>query len=222
MQSRLLPTLFLLLLSNYTCKSTTIKWTPGISGALDGHETAATAPRSQKYWDENNIERPDYAKTDTEILQEQQRKLTAELLKLLCILLFPLTIILAVGYYTEKIIPQANNQHRRNFGQFKSKYIWDQTREPHSTFLTLLRAILYELQPFRLSSVLEYPWKSKSRILFKTSRQYSILLWTIVLFLVHKAKLAGIYISKNWGYKQYWYFIVLPIVYFTSLDYLHR
>ena len=31
-------------------------------------------PRSQKYWDENNIERPDYAKTDAELLKERMMK----------------------------------------------------------------------------------------------------------------------------------------------------
>eukprot|EP00985_Skeletonema_marinoi_P000321 scaffold115_cov169-Skeletonema_marinoi.AAC.2 len=35
------------------------------------HKEAHYAPRSQKYWDEHNIERPDYAKTDAEIMAER-------------------------------------------------------------------------------------------------------------------------------------------------------
>lgn len=34
-------------------------------------EPAKTAPKSQRYWDEHNIERPDYAKTDAELGMEQ-------------------------------------------------------------------------------------------------------------------------------------------------------
>jgi hypothetical protein len=33
--------------------------------------TAQTAPKSQKYWDDHGIKRPDYAKTDAEIAHEQ-------------------------------------------------------------------------------------------------------------------------------------------------------
>ena len=49
--------------------ATSIKWT----GNSDKSE-AATAPRSQRYWDEHNIERPDYAKTDAEVRSEQIQK----------------------------------------------------------------------------------------------------------------------------------------------------
>lgn len=45
---------------------TKIKWTGNTANAPE----AAKVPRSQKYWDENNIERPDYAKTDAEIRKE--------------------------------------------------------------------------------------------------------------------------------------------------------
>lgn len=45
--------------------TTQVKWTAGNSKHKD--DPAATAPRSQKYWDENNIKRPDYAKTDYEL-----------------------------------------------------------------------------------------------------------------------------------------------------------
>jgi hypothetical protein len=38
--------------------ATNVKWT---AGDTNGH-AAATAPRSQKYWNDHNIERPDYAK----------------------------------------------------------------------------------------------------------------------------------------------------------------
>ena len=39
------------------------------------HKEAHYAPRSQKYWDENNIERPDYAKTDAEIMAERGERI---------------------------------------------------------------------------------------------------------------------------------------------------
>jgi len=62
-KSVILITLFGL---NYFACGTNIKWIPG----NDGKNTpAASAPRSQKYWDEHNIERPDYAKTDEELAQ---------------------------------------------------------------------------------------------------------------------------------------------------------
>ena len=49
--------------------STNIKWTGN-----DNQDAplASTVPRSQKYWDEHNIERPDYAKTDAEIAAEKR------------------------------------------------------------------------------------------------------------------------------------------------------
>lgn len=47
--------------------ATEVKWTPTDSS----NDPAHTAPRSQRYWDENNIERPDYAKTDAEIMMER-------------------------------------------------------------------------------------------------------------------------------------------------------
>ncbi|KAL7500044.1 hypothetical protein ACHAWT_009915 [Skeletonema menzelii] len=39
------------------------------------HKEAHYAPRSQKYWDEHNIERPDYAKTDAEIMAERGERI---------------------------------------------------------------------------------------------------------------------------------------------------
>ena len=39
------------------------------------HKEAHYAPRSQKYWDEHNIERPDYAKTDAEIIAERGERI---------------------------------------------------------------------------------------------------------------------------------------------------
>ena len=49
--------------------ATDVKWTPAENNNEDNR--AATAPRSQKYWDEHGIERPDYAKTDAEIAFER-------------------------------------------------------------------------------------------------------------------------------------------------------
>ncbi len=70
----LISAAFLLLLdANGLAEATNIKWTPNSNP--DAPE-AATAPRSQKYWDENNIERPDYAKTDFEVMKEKLQKAT--------------------------------------------------------------------------------------------------------------------------------------------------
>jgi hypothetical protein len=44
-----------------------VKW----QAATDGSSNPAhTAPRSQRYWDEHGIERPDYGKTDAELAVE--------------------------------------------------------------------------------------------------------------------------------------------------------
>ena len=65
------PLLILLLLLNcffdvFEC--TEIKWE---SAAKEGEtDRAKIAPKSQRYWDEHNIERPDYAKTDAEVAAE--------------------------------------------------------------------------------------------------------------------------------------------------------
>ena len=60
--------LLLLLLSCPPVESTDITWTPGQN---DPKDAAQTAPKSQKYWDDHGIKRPDYAKTDAEIAHER-------------------------------------------------------------------------------------------------------------------------------------------------------
>lgn len=50
-------------------QGTEIKWTAGSTK----NDPAATAPRSQKYWDEHGIKRPDYAKTDAELAAERRQ-----------------------------------------------------------------------------------------------------------------------------------------------------
>ena len=57
-----------LLLILAVAKATNIKWTGSQGGSND---PAKTAPKSQKYWDEHNIKRPDYAKTDAEVAAER-------------------------------------------------------------------------------------------------------------------------------------------------------
>jgi hypothetical protein len=56
--------LILCLLFVTAAQATDIRWTGTTS---DSSDPAKTAPRSQRYWDENNIKRPDYGKTDAEI-----------------------------------------------------------------------------------------------------------------------------------------------------------
>ena len=52
-------------------EATKVTWT-GNDGVLPEHEAAHNAPRSQRYWDEHGIRRPDYAKTDAEIAAERR------------------------------------------------------------------------------------------------------------------------------------------------------
>jgi len=58
--------------SIFFVEATKVTWT-GNDGVLPEHEDAHNAPRSQKYWDEHGIRRPDYAKTDAEIAAERRR-----------------------------------------------------------------------------------------------------------------------------------------------------
>jgi hypothetical protein len=66
-------------------QGTNIKWTAGDGTAAtardhrrdNGKEDARTAPRSQRYWDEHGIERPDYAKTDAELASERRQSSSA-------------------------------------------------------------------------------------------------------------------------------------------------
>jgi hypothetical protein len=71
-RSRLQVLLLCISLLLTVCASTDIKWTSTSHATRkDGKETAATAPRSKKYWIENDIEVPDYAKTDIELALER-------------------------------------------------------------------------------------------------------------------------------------------------------
>lgn len=80
---RLIPRLsilcfFVIALSASTATAETqVKWTSAmndVGGANKQHHPAKTAPKSQRYWDEHNIPRPDYAKTDAEIAAERRGK----------------------------------------------------------------------------------------------------------------------------------------------------
>eukprot|EP00814_Leptocylindrus_danicus_P018013 CAMPEP_0116043494 /NCGR_PEP_ID=MMETSP0321-20121206/26402_1 /TAXON_ID=163516 /ORGANISM="Leptocylindrus danicus var. danicus, Strain B650" /LENGTH=156 /DNA_ID=CAMNT_0003524339 /DNA_START=121 /DNA_END=588 /DNA_ORIENTATION=+ len=52
-----------------SCYATNVKWTPNQDDKFKDTD-AANAPRSQKYWDEHNIERPDYALSDDEYAEK--------------------------------------------------------------------------------------------------------------------------------------------------------
>jgi len=60
---------YLLLIPSSTL-ATQVKWQPN-NNIKPENEAAHNAPRSQKYWNENNIKRPDYAKTDAEVAAER-------------------------------------------------------------------------------------------------------------------------------------------------------
>jgi len=67
------------------------------------HKEAHYAPRSQKYWDEHNIERPDYAKTDAEIMAERGEKMGAsKLLSISVISAISFLIFLVYAFATDK------------------------------------------------------------------------------------------------------------------------
>ena len=61
---------YLLLIIPSTTSATQVKWQPN-NNIKPENQAAHNAPRSQKYWDENNIKRPDYAKTDAEVAAER-------------------------------------------------------------------------------------------------------------------------------------------------------
>ena len=64
------------------------------------HKEAHYAPRSQKYWDENNIERPDYAKTDAEIMSERGERIeSSKLLSIgfICAISFLIFLVYTVA-----------------------------------------------------------------------------------------------------------------------------
>ena len=53
-------------------EGTQVKWSAN-ENVSPKNKAAHEAPRSQKYWDEHGIVRPDYAKTDAEIAKERLR-----------------------------------------------------------------------------------------------------------------------------------------------------
>ena len=69
----LLGVLLLLIIVATTGSATQVSWS-GNNNIDPKHKAAHDAPRSQRYWDENNIERPDYAKTDAEIASERRHR----------------------------------------------------------------------------------------------------------------------------------------------------
>lgn len=51
--------------------ATDIQWKASKAHNNDKDAAAKAAPKSQRYWDEHNIQRPDYAKTDAEVAAER-------------------------------------------------------------------------------------------------------------------------------------------------------
>ena len=62
----------MLLLPHRVAAETQVRW---ISAATNDDGAAQTAPKSQRYWDKHNIERPDYAKTDAEVATERMNRM---------------------------------------------------------------------------------------------------------------------------------------------------
>lgn len=77
------------------------------------HKEAHYAPRSQKYWDEHNIERPDYAKTDAEIMAERGERIGSN--KLLSI-----GLISAISFLIFIVYAAATG----NMGMITNKWNW--------------------------------------------------------------------------------------------------
>lgn len=74
-----------------------VQWTSN-ENVKEEHKDAHYAPRSQKYWDEHNIERPDYAKTDAEIAAERgEHVISSNLLRYT--LIFVIAACLVIIFY---------------------------------------------------------------------------------------------------------------------------
>jgi hypothetical protein len=87
---------------------TQIKFTTN-ENIQDNHKDAHYAPRSQKYWDENNIERPDYAKTDAEIMAEKGQHIgSSKLLSIVLISAISCSIFLVYAFATDNANMIAN------------------------------------------------------------------------------------------------------------------
>jgi hypothetical protein len=59
--------------SSLVVEATKVIW-QGNDNVPPPHEAAHNAPRSQKYWDEHGIERPEYAMTDAEIRAKRRQQ----------------------------------------------------------------------------------------------------------------------------------------------------
>ncbi len=58
---------------SFLVEATKVQW-QGNDKVSPQHEKAHYAPRSQKYWDEHGIERPEYAMTDAEIIAKRRQQ----------------------------------------------------------------------------------------------------------------------------------------------------
>ena len=58
---------------SFLVEATKVQW-QGNDNVSPHHEAAHNAPRSQKYWDEHGIERPEYAMTDAEIIAKRRQQ----------------------------------------------------------------------------------------------------------------------------------------------------
>jgi Flp pilus assembly protein TadB len=76
-----------------------VKWTPNENVKVE-HKDAHYAPRSQKYWDEHNIERPDYAKTDAEIMAERGERIGLSKLLAFAWILCAIVFLTILGFAT--------------------------------------------------------------------------------------------------------------------------
>jgi hypothetical protein len=102
-RTRISKIAFLLLLAIITVPATEVTWT---SNAEPGnHDPAKTAPRSQRFWDEHNIERPDYAKTDAEIAAEKGEAVPSKWSFYLAIIAVAAALGLMAGMYVRRAYP---------------------------------------------------------------------------------------------------------------------
>jgi hypothetical protein len=51
------------------------------------------------------------------------------------------------------------------FGYCRSRALWDEARHPEATYISILRAILYEMQPVRVTEATEWYDKVRSTII---------------------------------------------------------
>ncbi len=95
--------------------ATQVKWT---AASGNSNDPAATAPRSQKYWDTHGIKRPDYAKTDAELAMERGDSITSFSMMWVLLVVAILAWVMYQRYHT-----RGGDRLDGSGGLFKTRYL---------------------------------------------------------------------------------------------------